>query len=85
MWRRLPSVSRKRLTGDEHKGRTLDKFEREAPSFFDRVRNSYLERAAEAPQRFRIIDSTRTVEAVRAELSSHLERLDAGQGAHPNR
>jgi dTMP kinase len=80
-----PSVSRNRLARDEHKGRTLDKFEREAPSFFDRVRNSYLERAAEAPQRFRVIDGTRTVDAVRAELSSHLDRLDNEPTANASR
>ena len=46
----------------------LDKFEREQTEFHDRVRAAYLARAAADPQRFRIIDSTQPVEAVRAEL-----------------
>ena len=47
--------------------RPLDKFEREAAAFHQRVRAVYLDRAAANP-RFRIIDSTRAVADVRAEL-----------------
>ncbi|MET0682603.1 MAG: dTMP kinase [Casimicrobiaceae bacterium] len=68
-------VSRARLDSAELAGRALDKFEREASAFFTRVRDAYLERAAALPERFRIIDSTRPVEAVRAELAAHLKAL----------
>jgi dTMP kinase len=63
-----PEVSRERLARVADKGRPLDKFEREARDFFDRVRAVYLERARAEPTRFRVIDATRPVEAVRAEL-----------------
>jgi dTMP kinase len=68
-------VSRARLDSAELAGRALDKFEREANAFFTRVRDAYLERAAALPERFRIIDSTRPVEVVRAELAAHLKAL----------
>lgn len=50
-------------------GRDLDKFEREGDGFPERVRATYLARARAEPARFRIIDSTRPQEAVRAELA----------------
>jgi len=68
-------VSRARLDSAERAGRALDKFEREANGFFTRVREAYLERAAAWPARFRIIDSTRPVEIVRAEIAAHLKAL----------
>jgi len=73
------AVSRSRLDSAESAGRALDKFEREEASFFTRVRNAYLERAKALPQRIRLIDSTRPVEAVRAEVTSHLDILGLGR------
>ena len=70
-------VSRARLDSAQAEGRELDKFEREADGFFARVRAAYLERAADEPRRFRIIDSTRSVDAVRGELAAHLAALAA--------
>jgi dTMP kinase len=48
--------------------RTLDKFEQEKSDFFNDTRNEYLRRAAEFPQRFNIIDSTRSIEKIQQEL-----------------
>ena len=76
-----PGISRNRLEKAQTEGRSLDKFEREETSFFDRVRNAYLDRAREDPARFRVIDSTRTLDEVRAELASHLDRLAQEKGA----
>lgn len=44
--------------------RSPDKFERESAEFFTRIRNAYLERASRNPQRFRIIDGSRSLEEV---------------------
>ena len=63
------AVSRERLDRGHAKGRELDKFEREAPDFFQRVRNVYLERAAAEPARFRVIDAARPLDDVRADLA----------------
>jgi dTMP kinase len=72
----VPSaVSRERLDRVAARGRARDKFEREERSFFDRVRDCYLARAAAEPTRFRVIDSTRPVVDVRAELTRIVEAL----------
>jgi dTMP kinase len=70
-------VSRARLELAATEGRALDKFEREANAFFERVRGAYHERAREDPRRFRVIDSTRPLDEVRAELDLHLGSLEA--------
>jgi dTMP kinase len=72
-------VSRERLDRAQAEGRALDKFEREAGAFFERVRNAYLERAHDDPRRFRVIDSTRPLEDVRATIDEHLATLEAGK------
>ena len=69
------TVSRSRLDSAKLAGRSLDKFEREEMPFFTRVRNAYLERARELPQRIHVIDSTRPVEVVRAEVTTHINAL----------
>jgi dTMP kinase len=51
----LPSaVARRRIAAQE---RSLDRFEREQADFHERVRQAYLERAAAAAQRIRVIDA----------------------------
>jgi dTMP kinase len=72
----VPSaVSRARLDHARSEGRTLDKFELEAQAFFDRVRNAYLELATREPARFKVVDSTRPVAAVRERIGKVLESL----------
>jgi dTMP kinase len=68
-------VSRERLSRAQSEGRSLDKFEREANAFFERVRNVYVERARADPRRFRVIDSTQPVASVRAEIAAQLAAL----------
>jgi dTMP kinase len=68
-------VSRERLERAQVAGRELDKFERSANAYFERVRAAYLARAEAEPDRFRVVDSSRPVAAVRAELAAHLEGL----------
>lgn len=55
--------------------RELDKFEREREDFFHATRKEYLRRAAEAPQRFRVIDSTRSIAEIQQELAGILDGL----------
>jgi dTMP kinase len=45
-----------------------DRFEREDPAFFERVRRVYRERARAEPQRMRIVDGNRAPEEVKKEL-----------------
>jgi dTMP kinase len=62
-------VARQRLAAS---GKALDRFEREARDFFDRVRSTYLDIARADPERVRIIDATGDVEAIRKALQAHL-------------
>jgi dTMP kinase len=57
-------VARERL----QKTRDLDKFEQEHDDFFIRVRQVYLQRTSQFPQRIRVIDSTRPIDAIAHEL-----------------
>ncbi|MEO1902997.1 MAG: dTMP kinase [Alcanivorax sp.] len=52
-----------------------DRIERETAAFFERVRQCYLERAAAEPERFRLIDAGAELDAVRAELDTHLQEM----------
>ncbi len=45
-----------------------DRFEREDPAFFERIRSCYLQRADAEPGRFRCIDASAPVEAVSAQV-----------------
>ena len=62
-------IASKRLSAS---GKTLDRFEREARSFFERVRSAYLARAKAEPDRIRVIDASGDQAAVRKALSQHL-------------
>jgi len=65
------AVARQRLNAT----RTLDKFEREQADFFERCRAEYLRRAAQFPERFAVIDSSQSIDAIQAQLVPVLERL----------
>ena len=64
-------VARERLA----RSRDLDRFEKEGDAFFERTRQAYHERAAQGPQRLRIVDSTLPIESVRATLREQTQRL----------
>jgi dTMP kinase len=70
------AVSHARLRLARSEGRELDKFESEASAFFERVHAAYHARAADDPRRFRLIDSTKPLPEVRAQLGVHLVALD---------
>ncbi|NRR32339.1 dTMP kinase [Oxalobacteraceae bacterium] len=55
--------------------RSLDKFEQEQADFFSATRAEYLRRAAQFPERFRVIDSARSIAAIQAELAQLLDAL----------
>lgn len=53
----------------------LDRFEQEQSAFFEQVRAAYLERAAQAPQRFRVINAGLELDAVQQQLNTILKEL----------
>ena len=52
--------------------READRFESEAVAFFQRVRDAYLARAAQAPTRFVRLDGTLPIDAIRIRLDADL-------------
>ncbi len=52
----------------------LDRFETEQTAFFQRVRDNYLRRAAESPERFKIVDATQSLSDVQRSISVHLDK-----------
>ena len=50
-----------------------DRFEREEINFFEKVRNTYLERAKKEPQRFRIINAASSLENVKEQIVTILK------------
>jgi dTMP kinase len=61
--------------------REHDHFEREQLDFFERVREAYLAIAASDPERVKIIDADRELDAVQAQINAVLERFMADFGA----
>jgi len=56
-----PALASERIAAQ---GRELDRFEQERSQFHQRVRDAYLERAAAAPQRIRVISTEQSLPAV---------------------
>ena len=55
--------------------RDPDRFERENADFFERIRQAYLERARDFPERFRIVDSSRSLDEITRELEQLIAPL----------
>ncbi|MES2739650.1 MAG: dTMP kinase [Pseudomonadota bacterium] len=64
-------VARARLEAS----RSLDKFEQEQADFFAATRAEYLRRADQFPQRFRIIDSTRSITQTQEQLGAIIDAM----------
>jgi len=58
----------------------LDRFEREKQAFFEKVRETYLQRAAAEPNRFCIIDASQPLEGVQADIKAALKPFLARYG-----
>ena len=64
-------VSRQRLSGNA----SLDRFEQEKQDFFQRVRDAYLKRATQFPDRIRVIDSGRTLDEIQVGLEKIISSI----------
>nr|WP_064495926.1 dTMP kinase [Pseudomonas chengduensis] len=53
----------------------LDRFEQEGRGFFEAVRQAYLQRAEQAPQRYRVLDAGQTLAQVQADIDTLLPSL----------
>lgn len=70
-------LSRVKKRGDS------DRFEKEPLGFYERVRETYLERAKQDSQRVRVIDATRPVQRVREQINNELFQLHERQSSCP--
>ncbi len=52
-----------------------DRFEREQRDFFERVRGGYLALAEKSPARYRVVDASRTLPEVQAQLDAALSEI----------
>ncbi|MFL1453329.1 dTMP kinase [Marinobacter sp. GN3S48] len=64
------------MTRARHRGE-LDRFEREAVDFFQRIRNTYLERAAADPKRYQVVDAGRSLDEVTGDVARRITELVA--------
>lgn len=66
--------------GIERAGRRSapDRFEQERHEFFQRVRECYLQIAANEPNRFVVIDTTRSIDEVRADVATLVDQILGG-------
>ena len=53
--------------------REKDRFEQEKAEFFNRVREVYLQRANEQPERYAVIDSSQSLDAVKNQIETALD------------
>ena len=53
--------------------RKKDRFEQEEAEFFNRVREVYLQRANEQPERYAVIDSSQSLDAVKNQIETALD------------
>lgn len=52
-----------------------DRFEQEKATFFQKIRDCYLERAKQEPERIKIIDASRDISAVQQQVSTLLDDM----------
>ncbi len=64
------NVCAKRLNTRKYK----DRFEQEQDDFFEKVRNSYLQRANQEPQRIKVVDANQPIKDVQKSIENELLR-----------
>jgi len=52
-----------------------DRFEKEQTDFFNKVRSAYLQRAADDPQRMKVIDASLELDAVKSQITEQINKF----------
>lgn len=73
-----PAIAGQRMAASRS---TTDRFERESQDFFQRVRNGYLQRAAQYPERVKVLDASQSPDEVTAAVAHWLATLLPGTPA----
>lgn len=66
------AVGQERVTS---RGHAKDRFELEKHSFFDKVRDAYLQAASAQPARIKVIDAAQPVNHIQDQLRAHIDQL----------
>lgn len=66
------AVGQERVTS---RGNAKDRFELEKHSFFDKVRDAYLQAASAQPARIKVIDAAQPVNHIQDQLRAHIDQL----------
>lgn len=56
-------------------GQAIDRFEKEKADFFEKVRNAYLHRAQQAPERYQILDAAQPLSDVQSQIHARLTQM----------
>ncbi|MBE0494007.1 MAG: dTMP kinase [Thiomicrospira sp.] len=57
------------------RGAEIDRFEQEQLAFFEQVRQAYLTRASQAPERYCVLDAAQSLDKVQAQIQQQLDVL----------
>ncbi|HRE30460.1 MAG TPA: dTMP kinase, partial [Candidatus Berkiella sp.] len=57
------------------RNRVLDRFEKEKASFFEKIRQFYLQRAAQSPERYIVIDASLELNQVKQQIAQALCKI----------
>ena len=60
------------------RGGETDRFEQEKQAFFEKVRGAYLTRAAQAPDRYKVLDASQSLDEVQTAIVTRLKSLIEG-------
>ncbi|MDG6778279.1 dTMP kinase [Thiomicrorhabdus sp. zzn3] len=63
------------------RGGQTDRFEQEQHEFFERVRQAYLTRAQQAPQRYTVLDASQNLDQVQTQIVAALTAMLEAQGS----
>ena len=66
------AVGQERVTS---RGQAKDRFELEKHSFFDKVRDAYLQAASVEPARIKVIDAAQPIDHIQEQLKAHIDQL----------
>lgn len=61
------------VSHDRTKAREKDRIEKESDAFFQRVRQVYLDRAGQYPERFRVVDASQSLSVVQSDILQVLD------------
>jgi len=53
----------------------VDRFEQEKTAFFQKIRDCYLQRSQQEPNRIKVIDASKTINEIELQLTAALDRL----------